>query len=160
MEKSCCFYTSSPLLKHCTWDVFFSICHGVWWIIDVIKRKKHVIGFLIALIYMSLVYMIVEYRLVYSFIFDDDPNSRDEYFHTTLSLARVIRLTFKNYVLGHTHVMTVHALVILPVLFIALLIIWKKGWWKQEKLFIYLFILNFLLSLWYAFWFFKKAGSP
>ena len=99
--------------------------------------------------------MIVEYRLVYSFIFDDDPNSRDEYFHTTLSLARVIRLTFKNYVFGHTHVMTVHAFIILPVLFIALLIIWKKGWWKQEKLFVYLFILNFLLSLWYAFWFFK-----
>ena len=83
--------------------------------------------------------MIVEYRLVYSFIFDDDPNSRDEYFHTTLSLSRVIRLTFKNYVLGHTHVMTVHGLIILPVLFIALLIIWKKGWWRQKNyLFIYL----------------------
>ena len=134
---------------------FFLFAMGILWLIDVIKRKKHVISFLIALIYMSLVYMIVEYRLVYSFIFDDDPNSRDEYFHTTLSLARVIRLTFKNYVFGHTHVMTVHALIILPVLFIALLIIWKKGWWKQEKLFVYLFILNFLLSLWYAFWFFK-----
>ena len=134
---------------------FFLFAMGILWIIDVIKRKKHVISFLIALIYMSLVYMIVEYRLVYSFIFDDDPNSRDEYFHTTLSLARVIRLTFKNYVFGHTHVMTVHELIILPVLFIALLIIWKKGWWKQEKVFVYLFILNFLLSLWYAFWFFK-----
>ena len=134
---------------------FFLFAMGILWLIDVIKRKKHVIGFLIALIYMSLVYMIVEYRLVYSFIFDDHPNSRDEYFHTTLSLSRVIRLTFKNYVFGHTHVMTVHGLIILPVLFIALLIIWKKGWWKQEKLFVYLFILNFLLSLWYAFWFFK-----
>ena len=134
---------------------FFLFAMGILWLIDVIKRKKHVISFLIALIYMSLVYMIVEYRLVYSFIFDDDPNSRDEYFHTTLSLSRVIRLTFKNYVFGHTHVMTVHGLIILPVLFIALLIIWKKGWWKQEKLFVYLFILNFLLSLWYAFWFFK-----
>ena len=149
-------FTLLPLYSSIVLGMFFFLfAMGVLWIIDVIKRKKHVIGFLIALIYMSLVYMIVEYRLVYSFIFDDDPNSRDEYFHTTLSLARVIRLTFKNYVFGHTHVMTVHALVILPVLFIALLIIWKKGWWKQEKLFIYLFILNFLLSLWYAFWFFK-----
>ena len=149
-------FTLLPLYSSIVLGMFFFLfAMGVLWIIDVIKRKKHVIGFLIALIYMSLVYMIVEYRLVYSFIFDDDPNSRDEYFHTTLSLARVIRLTFKNYVFGHTHVMTVHALIILPVLFIALLIIWKKGWWKQEKLFIYLFILNFLLSLWYAFWFFK-----
>ena len=149
-------FTLLPLYSSIVLGMFFFLfAMGVLWIIDVIKRKKHVIGFLIALIYMSLVYMIVEYRLVYSFIFDDDPNSRDEYFHTTLSLARVIRLTFKNYVLGHTHVMTVHAFIILPVLFIALLIIWKKGWWKQEKLFVYLFILNFLLSLWYAFWFFK-----
>ena len=149
-------FTLLPLYSSIVLGMFFFLfAMGILWIIDVIKRKKHVIGFLIALIYMSLVYMIVEYRLVYSFIFDDDPNSRDEYFHTTLSLARVIRLTFKNYVLGHTHVMTVHALIILPVLFIALLIIWKKGWWKQEKVFIYLFILNFLLSLWYAFWFFK-----
>ena len=149
-------FTLLPLYSSIVLGMFFFLfAMGVLWIIDVIKRKKHVIGFLIALIYMSLVYMIVEYRLVYSFIFDDDPNSRDEYFHTTLSLARVIRLTFKNYVFGHTHVMTVHAFIILPVLFIALLIIWKKGWWKQEKLFVYLFILNFLLSLWYAFWFFK-----
>ena len=149
-------FTLLPLYSSIVLGMFFFLfAMGVLWLIDVIKRKKHVIGFLIALIYMSLVYMIVEYRLVYSFIFDDDPNSRDEYFHTTLSLARVIRLTFKNYVFGHTHVMTVHALIILPVLFIALLIIWKKGWWRQEKLFIYLFILNFLLSLWYAFWFFK-----
>ena len=149
-------FTLLPLYSSIVLGMFFFLfAMGVLWIIDVIKRKKHVIGFLIALIYMSLVYMIVEYRLVYSFIFDDDPNSRDDYFHTTLSLARVIRLTFKNYVFGHTHVMTVHAFIILPVLFIALLIIWKKGWWKQEKLFVYLFILNFLLSLWYAFWFFK-----
>jgi Protein of unknown function (DUF6044) len=149
-------FTLLPLYSSIVLGMFFFLfAMGILWIIDVIKRKKHVIGFLIALIYMSLVYMIVEYRLVYSFIFDDDPNSRDDYFHTRLSLARVIRLTFKNYVLGHTHVMTIHALIILPVLFIALLIIWKKGWWKQEKLFVYLFILNFLLSLWYAFWFFK-----
>ena len=67
---------------------FFLFAMGVLWIIDVIKRKKHVIGFLIALIYMSLVYMIVEYRLVYSFIFDDDPNSRDEYFHTTFIVSK------------------------------------------------------------------------
>ena len=149
-------FTLLPLYSSIVLGMFFFLfAMGVLWIIDVIKRKKHVIGFLIALIYMSLVYMIVEYRLVYSFIFDDDPNSRDEYFHTHLSLGRVIRLTFKNYVFGHTHVMTVHTVIILPVLFIALLIIWKKGWWRQEKAFIYLFILNFLLSLWYAFWFFK-----
>ena len=149
-------FTLLPLYSSIVLGMFFFLfAMGVLWVIDVLKRRKNVIGFLIALSFMSLVYMIVEYRLVYSFIFDDDPNSRDDYFHTRLPLARVIRLTFKNYVFGHTHVMTGHTVIILPVLFIAILMVWKKGWWRQKKLFIYLFILNFFLSLWYAFWFYK-----
>ena len=51
--------------------------------------------------------------------------------------------------------MTVHGLIILPILFIAIYIVIKKGWWKQEKLFIFLFMFNFILSAWYAFWFYK-----
>ena len=47
-------------------------------------------------------------------------------------------LTFKNFVLGHTHVMTVHGLIILPVTFIALYIVIKRVW-KQEKIFVFLF---------------------
>ncbi|WP_428912499.1 DUF6044 family protein [Niallia sp. Krafla_26] len=134
---------------------FFLVAMGILWIIDFLRKRKHTVAFLISLLYMGGVYLLVEYRLVHSFIFDDDPNSRDEYIHARLSLGRVIRLTFKNYLLGHNHVMTVHTLVILPILFIAFFIVWKKGWWKQEKSFVFLFILNFLLSIWYAFWFYK-----
>ena len=89
MERICRFFAASPLLKHCILGCFFFYLPWAFYgLLDVIKRKKHVIGFLIALIYMSLVYMIVEYRLVYSFIFDDDPNSRDEYFHTTFIVSK------------------------------------------------------------------------
>ena len=57
-------FTLLPLYSSIVLGMFFFLfAMGVLWIIDVIKRKKHVIGFLIALIYMSLVYMIVEYRL-------------------------------------------------------------------------------------------------
>ena len=99
--------------------------------------------------------MFVEYRLVYSFLFSTELNSRDEYFHASLPFWRVARLTIKNYVLGHTHVMTVHGLFILPITIIALYFVYVKKQWKQEKLFVFLFVLNFLLSLWYAFWFYK-----
>ena len=51
--------------------------------------------------------------------------------------------------------MTVHGLFILPITFIAIYFVYSKRLWKQEKLFIFLFVLNFLLSLWYAFWFYK-----
>ncbi|KAA9019933.1 DUF6044 family protein [Niallia endozanthoxylica] len=134
---------------------FFLFAMGVLWIIDVIRRKRYNLALLLSLIYMSIVYCFVEYRLVYSFLFSTEPNSRDEYIHARLSLWRAIRLTFKNYVLGHTHVMTVHGLIILPILLLGFYLVWKKGWWRQEKYFVFLFILNFILSLWYAFWFYK-----
>ncbi|WP_071393717.1 DUF6044 family protein [Bacillus tuaregi] len=134
---------------------FFLFAMGVLWIIDVLRRKKHNLAFLLSLIYMAAVYCFVEYRLVYSFLFSTEPNSRDEYIHARLSIWRAIRLTFKNYVLGHTHVMTVHGLIILPILLAGFYLVWRKGWWRQEKYFVFLFILNFVLSLWYAFWFYK-----
>ncbi|MCQ6276498.1 hypothetical protein JMM81_16415 [Bacillus sp. V3B] len=134
---------------------FFLFAMGVLWVVDVVRRKKHHGAFLISLIYMTLIYSLVEYRLVHSFLFSGEPNSRDEYFHTRLSILRSIRLTFKNYILGHTHVMTVHGLIILPILFLAFYFVIKKRCWKQEKGFVFLFILNFILSAWYAFWFYK-----
>lgn len=149
-------FTLMPLYSSIVLGMFFFLfAMGIFWLIDLFRKKPHTLAFLISLIYMGFVYMLVEYRLVHSFIFDDEPNSRDEYIHARLSIWRVIRLTFKNFALGHTHVMTVHTLIILPLLFIAFFIVWKKGWWKQEKSFVFLFILNFLLSLWYAFWFYK-----
>lgn len=134
---------------------FFLFAIGVFWLVDVIRGKGLNFRFLFSIIYMTVVFLLVEYRLVGSFLFSSEPNSRDEYFHAKLSLLRVIRLTFKNFILGHTHVMTVHGLMILPVLFLALYIIISKRLWKKEKAFWVLFILNFSLSTWYAFWFYK-----
>jgi len=133
---------------------FFLFAMGVFWVVDLVRRKAN-FAFLLAIIYMTMIFMLVEYRLVYSFLFDDEPNSRDEYFHARLSLWRVIRLTFKNFILGHTHVMTVHGLFILAVTLIAFFFIIRKNLWKQERAFIILLILNFVLSTWYAFWFYK-----
>lgn len=104
---------------------------------------------------MSLVYMLVEYRLVYSFIFEQEPTSREEYFHARLTFWHSIRLTFKNFIFGHNHVMTVHGLFILAAIFLAVFIIWKNKDWQKQRLFIWLFIINFGLSAWYAFWFYR-----
>ncbi|MDF2904601.1 MAG: hypothetical protein K0S25_2239, partial [Bacillus sp. (in: firmicutes)] len=134
---------------------FFLWAMGVLWVRDVVKTKRWNIRFILAVMYMTLIYLLVEYRLVYSFLFTKEPNSRDEYFHAQLPFWRVFKLTFKNYILGHTHVMTVHTLVILPVLFFAFYMVLKNKRWKEERVFIWLFFLNFALSVWYAFWFYK-----
>uniref|UniRef100_C5D2N3 YkoS n=1 Tax=Geobacillus sp. (strain WCH70) TaxID=471223 RepID=C5D2N3_GEOSW len=134
---------------------FFLSAMGIWWLVDVIRGKGWNWRFFFAIVYMTAIYLAVDYRLVHSLLFSDEPTSRDEYFHARLPLWRVIRLIFKNYILGHTHVMTVHGLIILPVTLVALYIVWKKKLWKREKLFVFLHVLNFALSTWYAFWFYK-----
>ncbi|HZG60083.1 MAG TPA: DUF6044 family protein [Anoxybacillus sp.] len=134
---------------------FFLSAMGMLWLVDVVRGKGWNVRFLLAIVYMSAIYLAIEYRLVHSLLFSTEPTSRDEYFHARLPLWRVIRLTFKNYVLGHNHVMTVHGLVILPVTFIALYFVWKQKRWREEKTFLFLHVLNFVLSTWYAFWFYK-----
>jgi hypothetical protein len=134
---------------------FFLSAMGILWLSDVIRGKGWNPRFLLAIVYMSSIFMLVEYRLVYSFLFANEPNSRDEFIHATLPFWRSIRLSIKNYVLGHNHVMTVHTFFILPATFIAMFFVYSKRLWKQEKLFVFLFVLNMLLSLWYAFWFYR-----
>jgi hypothetical protein len=134
---------------------FFLSAMGILWLRDVIRGKGWNGRFFLAIAYMTAVYLITDYRLVFSFLFDGEPNSRDEYFHARLSFWHSVRLTFKNFLLGHTHVMTVHTLVILPVIFAALFLIWKHRKWKNERVFVILFVVNFVLSAWYAFWFYK-----
>ncbi|QCJ43930.1 hypothetical protein FAY30_19605 [Bacillus sp. S3] len=134
---------------------FFLTAIGVVWLWDVLRGKGWNLRFLFAISYMTFIFMLLEYRLVYSFLFSKEPNSRDEYFHAHLSFWRAGRLFVKNYLLGHNHVMTVHTLLIVPATFIAIYFVFSKKLWQQEKLFVFLFGLNIFLSLWYAFWFYE-----
>ncbi|MGG1676821.1 DUF6044 family protein [Neobacillus sp. NRS-1170] len=134
---------------------FFLSAMGIFWLTDVVRRKGWNLRFLFAIVYMTFIFMLVEYRLVYSFLFTAEPNSRDEYFHAHLPFWSAVRLFFKNYLLGHTHVLTIHTLFILPATFIAFYFVFMKQLWKQERIFVFLFVLNILLSAWYAFWFYE-----
>jgi hypothetical protein len=134
---------------------FFLSAIGLFWLSDVIRGKGWNWKFLISIAYMTAVYLITDYRLVYSFLFDGEANSRDEYFHARLTFLHSLRLTFKNLFIGHTHVMTVHTLIVLPVIIAAMILIWKHRKWAKERIFVFLFVLNFALSAWYAFWFYK-----
>ncbi|PHD51116.1 hypothetical protein COF61_32655 [Bacillus toyonensis] len=148
--------TLIPLYSSIVLGFFFFLSGiGMLWLVDLVIKKEWNFRFLFSIIYMTLIYMIVEYRLVSSFFFSTTPNSRDEYFHARLSLWQSLRLIVKNFLLGHTHVMTVHTFVILPAILIAFYFILTKERLKQEKSFVFLFWFNIALSIWYAFWFYK-----
>ncbi|WP_462410778.1 DUF6044 family protein [Neobacillus sp. Marseille-QA0830] len=134
---------------------FFLFAMGLLWARDLLVKKKFNGIFLASIAMMTALYLLIEYRLVYSLVFPEAPTSRNEFVSSTLGFWHTIRLVFKNYFLGHTHVLTIHTPVIVPLSFIVLWMLRKKpkGW--LEKRYYGLFILNFVLSVWYAFWFYK-----
>jgi hypothetical protein len=134
---------------------FFLTAMALLWLRDVIVKKQWNLQFFASIAFMTAVFLAIEYRLVYSLIFGEEPTSRNEFVSSKLGFWHTIRLVFKNYLLGHTHVMTLHTFIILPVLFIAFWFVMKNRDWKTEKRFVFLFVLNFVLSVWYAFWFYK-----
>ncbi len=134
---------------------FFLTAMALLWLRDVIVKKQWNLQFFASIAFMTAVFLAIEYRLVYSLLFGKEPTSRNEFMSSKLGFWHTIRLVFKNYLLGHTHVMTLHTFIILPVLFIAFWFVMKNQDWKTEKRFVFLFVLNFVLSVWYAFWFYK-----
>ncbi|WP_026575253.1 DUF6044 family protein [Bacillus sp. UNC438CL73TsuS30] len=134
---------------------FFLTAVGFLWLRDLVFKKKVNWVFFGSIIAMTLMYLIIEYRLVYSLIFPEAPTNRNEFFESTNGFWSTIRLIFKNYFLGHTHVMTLHTFVIVPLSFLVIWVIKNRQKGTIEKRYLYLFILNFVLSVWYAFWFYK-----
>ncbi|WP_027409319.1 DUF6044 family protein [Anoxybacteroides tepidamans] len=135
---------------------FFLTAMALLWLRDLAAKKRWNVPFLGSIAFMTAIFLAIEYRLVLSLLFGEEPTSRNEFVSSTLGFWHTIRLVFKNYLFGHTHVMTLHTYVILPILFIAFIFaVMKSEKGTVEKRFLFLFVLNFVLSTWYAFWFYK-----
>lgn len=134
---------------------FFLSVLVLLWVRDLIILKKSNWVFLGSIALMSVIYLLIEYRLVYSLIFPGPPTNRNEFFESTLGFWSTVKLVFKNYFYGHTHVMTMHTEVIVPLSFLVLFVLMFKKWGLLEKRYSFLFVINFALSVWYAFWFYK-----
>lgn len=144
-------FYSSFVLGFC----FFLFFMGLLWLRDwVVKRKVNWV-FFGSIAFMTIMYLVIEYRLVLSLIIPNAPTNRNEFTESVLSFWPAIMLAFKNYFYGHTHVLTLHTLVIVPLSFLVVWMIRNKEKGVIEKRYLYLFILNFVLSVWYAFWFYK-----
>ncbi|MBC2121442.1 DUF6044 family protein [Listeria marthii] len=144
-------FYSSLILGFC----FFLVMVGCIWLYDVIKKKQVNIRFLLSMIYMGLLYMVVNYRFIYGMFLHPEPDSRSEFSLPQLSFLSSIRLSFKNFINGHTHDQALAGFVILPILLLVLVLILIKREWVKEKLFLWLFGFNLFLSFWYGFWWYK-----
>jgi hypothetical protein len=132
---------------------FFLVAMGFLWLRDVIVRREWNFVFLGSIAFMTAIFLLTDYRLVYSLLIPHEATHRIEFISSRHDFWHSIRLSLKNFTLGHTHVMTVHTVVILPMLILGLTLalIYRKN--LLGKRYIFLFGLNIALSTWYAFWF-------
>nr|WP_144924152.1 DUF6044 family protein [Paenibacillus bovis] len=138
---------------------YFLAAIGIFWFIDLCRKKKWNLKFLFSILYMIVIYMLIEYRLVASMLVEHEPTNRDVFYPSRNDLGSTIRLVFKNYIFAHNQDRSVHEMVILPLAIFCLIYVIVKKQWKNEKLFIGIHIANFAVSVWYAFWWWE-AWTP
>ncbi|MFN2747429.1 MULTISPECIES: DUF6044 family protein [unclassified Bacillus (in: firmicutes)] len=142
---------------------FFLAAVSILWLYDAFTKRDWNLPFLGSIALMTGIFLAIEYRLVYSVFASGETMHRVEFISSRHDILHSFRLSFKNFALGHNHVMTVHTAVILPVILLTFMIVVgraKQMRAREEKLFIFLTILNYALSLWYAFWFNKLWAVP
>ncbi|EUJ43387.1 DUF6044 family protein [Listeria riparia] len=142
-------FYSSLILGFC----FFLFLVACIWVYDVVKKRSWNWRFFGSMAYMSALYCIVNYRFISQMFFQsNEPDSRSAFSLPNNSFLGSIRLTFKNFTIGHTHDQALATYVVLPVILLALIVMLVKKDWRGQKLFLWLLALNFVLSVWYAFW--------
>ncbi|MFJ6412825.1 DUF6044 family protein [Terribacillus saccharophilus] len=140
---------------------FFLALMGIIWLVDLLRYRRLNLLFLASIIWMTAVFLATDYRLVYTMIAGSETMHRVEFVSSRQDFAQTLRLFWKNFTLGHNHVMTLHTFVILPVLVIALIVVlFNRGRTRPMNIYLGLTGLNLLLSFWYALWFNKIWRLP
>lgn len=151
--------TLLPLYSSLVLGFFFYLAAmTAFWAFEALRGRPGHRALLGAIAYMSLLYLCVEYRLLLSLVMSGEPTSRNEFVSSKLPLWRSVRLVFKNFVLGHTHVQTLHSAIMLPVSLIVFYLCLGSERWRRSRwagVFAGSFVMSFLLSVWYAFWFYE-----
>ena len=133
---------------------FFLLLMGFWWLGEALLKKELNLNFLTAIIFMGLVYLLVEYRLVYNTFFEPGFVSiRSEFPLSRIQGERAaIMASWNNFIYGQFHAPSLQHLVIIPAVALALIIsLFKK---RLPAVLLGLVFLCGIISIWYGFWFY------
>jgi len=136
---------------------FFLFAIFVFWLYDLLVSKKANYIFLLAIFAMALVFLIVEYRLVYSMFLDSGfISQRVEYepFSRNLGIVGAVMKSVEIFMNGqHMHAASLHVPLIALALIMALMVGLKIG--QKEKPLVILLIVIALTSVIYGLWHWK-----
>lgn len=135
---------------------FFLFFMGLVFVHDLVVRPYPTLKrFLLALVLMSVVFLLVEYRLVLNSLDPLFVTHRTEFAPDYLSLKGALSKGFKNFVSGQYHAPSLHSVIILPFMMLILTMVPFRGGLKDRatlKLGL-VFTLCALISLFYGLWY-------
>ncbi len=134
--------------------VFFLTIMGFLWLFDWIRTKKSNWIFFSAIAFMTCIYLLQNYLLIYSMFFNQGFTShRDELDLGHKDIPGTLDLFLHNFFYGHTHDLAEQLNIIIPVIGVTLLVSAYRN--LKPKLLLGLFLSTAVLSLWYAFWYWE-----
>lgn len=132
--------------------IFFIAALGLLWIYDLIKQRKPNLVFASAVILMTALFILVDYRLVLSFLSSEYGfvSHRTEFSSEHTAVGDALDLAFDNLLQGQGHSASMHKIFVLPSIALAFLILLRQGIRDYRTLL--LLTLAASISLWYGLW--------
>ncbi|WP_035397579.1 DUF6044 family protein [Exiguobacterium sp. OS-77] len=133
-----CFFLCLLAIYHASKEIRARAFHRLFWV---------------AFIGQTLLYLLIEYRLVYSLLWESEPTSREDFEEGRNGLPATMRLVLKHLVLGHTHDRAAQAPILLLTIGVVVILSWRQKGQLPRRIrrLTYLLI---GLSIWYAGWFY------
>ena len=136
--------------------LFYIILVGFVFLYDFLKKQLSR-DFFLGLLIFSLLFLVINYRLIDLFIFNSDFIShRVERVSDSNGFIKSILISGKHFVLGHYHAHSLHW-VFLP--FVMMMLVFNLFTKNKDYIFIGLFVLNGFISLIFGFWYFEGFVS-
>ncbi len=141
---------SGPFYSSFVLGICFFLCVlAIYHIVKEVRARSFHRLFWVAFIGQTLLYLLIEYRLVYSLLWESEPTSREDFEEGRNGLPATMRLVLKHLVLGHTHDRAAQAPILLLTIGVVVILSWRQNGQLPRRIrrLTYLLI---GLSIWYA----------
>jgi hypothetical protein len=127
------------------------------WAIDYIRNKKCNYRFMISIIFTSVIFFIIEYRLIYEmFLSQEYISHRTEFIPTYYSIIESLKIALENFIYGQYHAQSLHQYFVCISILLAIVVLFVKKQKinktdKNYKILLLLLSISLLFSFWYGF---------
>jgi hypothetical protein len=132
--------------------VFFITILALLWTYDLFRHHKHHLRFAAAIILMTCLFLLVDYRLVLAFLSPEYGfiSHRTEFVFEHPDFNEALQRAIQNFAQGQGHAASLHGKIVLPAILLATgLVFWRR---IREQRILALLALTALLSAWYGLW--------